>query len=259
MNNILEKIAFNKRIEIEHMKIELPQAVLLKKIISNNIFKFREALSEHDKINIIAEIKKGSPSKGIISTDFNPGLIAQKFKEGGASAISVLTDEKYFYGRHEYLAIAKKMSGLPVLCKDFIIDKYQIYYASFMKADAILLIVRMLTDIAIKEFINIAHEIGLDCLVETHTEEEVKRAVACGADIIGVNNRDLSDFSVNLEKSEKLAKLIPDNVLKVTESGIHSYEDIQRLQKHGYAVFLVGESLMASDDAVAQLKALRGL
>jgi len=128
-----------------------------------------------------------------------------------------------------------------------------------MKADAILLIVRMLTDVALKEFIETAHNIGLDCLIETHNEDEVKRAVDCGADIIGVNNRDLSNFEVNLETAEKLAKLIPDNVIKVAESGIHSYDDIQRLQKSGYATFLVGESLMSSGDPVTHLKTLRGV
>lgn len=259
MNNILEKIAVNKRIEVDQLKIELPLAVLQKNIIPNKEFTFKKALQDFDKINIIAEIKKGSPSKGIIASDFNPGLIAQKYKEGGASAISVLTDEKYFYGRYEYLGMVKKLSGLPILCKDFIIDKYQIFYASYMKADAILLIVRMLNDIVIKEFINIAHKIGLDCLVETHDEEEVKRAVDCGADIIGVNNRDLADFSVILETSERLIKLIPDTVTKIAESGIRSYADIQRLQKSGYYNFLIGESLMTSDDAVAQLKSLRGI
>ncbi len=259
MSNILEKIAVNKRIEIDQLRIEQPMAGLQKSIVPNKEFKFRKALSDHEKINIIAEIKRGSPSKGIIATDFNPAVIAKNYKDGGASAISVLTDEKYFYGRHEYLGLAKQISGLPVLCKDFIIDKYQIYYASFMKADAILLIMKMLTDVTIKEFIKTAHEIGLDCLVETHNEEEVKRAVDCGADIIGVNNRDLSNFKVTLETSEKLAKLIPDNVIKVAESGIHSYDDIQRLQKSGYNTFLIGESLMSSDDPTNQLKILRGL
>ncbi len=259
MKNILEQIAINKRIELDHLRRELPLAVLQKKIASINDFAFKEAISDSGKINVIAEIKRGSPSKGIIAADFNPAIIAKNYKEGGASALSVLTDEKYFYGRYEYLGLAKQISGLPVLCKDFIIDSYQIYYASYMKADAILLIVRMLTDIAIKEFIKTANEIGLDCLIETHNEEEVKRAIDCGANIIGVNNRDLSNFEVNMETSEILAKLIPDNIIKVAESGIHSYEDIKRLQKSGFSIFLVGESLMSSDEPVAKLKALRGL
>jgi len=259
MINILDKIAISKRIEVDHLKIEMPLAHLQKITVSNQDFKFKKAISNPDKINIIAEIKKGSPSKGIIAANFNPAIIAKNYIDGGASALSVLTDEKYFYGRHEYLGLAKKISGLPVLCKDFIIDRYQIYYASHMKADAILLIVRMLTDVALKEFIETAHNIGLDCLIETHNEDEVKRAVDCGADIIGVNNRDLSNFEVNLETAENLAKLIPDNVIKVAESGIHSYDDIQRLQKSGYATFLVGESLMSSGDPVTHLKTLRGV
>lgn len=258
MKSILEQIAINKRIELDRIRRELPLAVLQKKIISKSDFAFKKAISDSGKINVIAEIKRGSPSKGIIAADFNPAVTAKSYKEGGASAISVLTDEKYFYGRHEYLGLAKQISGLPVLCKDFIIDSYQIYYARYMKADAILLIIRMLNDITIKEFIKTAHDIGLDCLIETHNEEEVKRAIDCGANIIGVNNRDLSSFDVSLETSEILSKLIPDNIIKVAESGINSYEDIKRLQKSGFSTFLIGESLMSSDDPIAQLKALRG-
>lgn len=255
---ILQEIAVAKRAEVERLKVHLPLESILQKLTDDDRLSFRDALAGQGCINIIAEIKKGSPSKGIISPDFNPALQAASYRDGGAVAISVLTESDHFFGRYEYLALARKESSLPVLCKDFIIDRYQIYHAKLMKADAILLITRLLKPNLLIEFIALATEIGLDCLVEVHSTVELKTALDCGAMIIGVNNRNLADFSVDLALSEKLADKIPESVIKVTESGILSHGDIVRLQESGYNNFLIGELLMKSSDPKNLLKTLRG-
>lgn len=248
MMNILDKIAFNKKIEVEELKINLPLKSFADQLECDGSYSFYKALGNKDQNNIIAEIKKGSPSKGIIADDFNFETIAGNYREGGAAAVSVLTEKKYFYGSYEFLNPVKEIAGCPVLCKDFIIDPYQIYYAGYMGADAILLIARLLSDDNLKSFLEIAHEIGLSCLVETHSEDEIKRSLACGAEIVGVNNRDLSSFETDLNLSVKLAEFIPDNIIKVAESGINSAKDIKLLKAAGYNCFLIGESLMKDEN-----------
>ncbi len=259
MRDILQKIAIDKRLEIELLKAELPQEKLERMVTPLTGQPFHKALTTGNDVHIIAELKRGSPSKGIIAPDFNPVVLAQNYRDGGASALSVLTEQKYFFGRPEYIKLVKDVTHLPVLCKDFIIDKYQIYHARYMQADAILLIVRLLPPDTIKKFIDIATSIGMSCLVETHNADEVTTAVDCGAEIIGVNNRDLNDFSVSLETCEKLSLLIPDTIVKVAESGIFSHEDITRLQQSGYNCFLIGEALMTAEKPVALLQSLRGI
>ncbi len=258
MADILRKIVADKRVEIEALKVDRPLETFRDSLVADAGRDFRAAIARPDRVDIIAEIKRGSPSRGILSEDFNPMILAQRYRDGGAAALSVLTEQKYFFGRHEFLELAGKQAELPVLCKDFIFDPYQIYYARLMKADAVLLIVRLLPPDSLREFIEIARTIGLAALVETHNREEVQIAIDCGAEIIGVNNRDLADFTVRLETCEQLAAIIPENVVKVAESGIFTREHIERLGQSGFSSFLIGEALVRADDPVALLKELRG-
>jgi indole-3-glycerol phosphate synthase len=209
---------------------------------------------------IIAEIKKASPSKGLIRADFNVAQIAQQYLSGGAAALSVLTDEPYFQGSLGNLEIASSTVPLPCLRKDFTVDEYQILEARAHHADAILLIVAALSNHELKQFARTAKNLDLDVLVEVHTAEELNRALDAlgetGADAIGVNNRDLKTFSVRLENSLDLVGQIPSNVVRVTESGIGSSEDIQRLRAAGFDAFLIGESLMRQPNPGAALTAL---
>lgn len=259
MNDILYKIADDKRYEVEQLKEHLPLEKIINAIDIDKKHLFKKALSDKQNINIIAELKKGSPSKGIIKAQFDPEKTAQKYKEGGAVALSVLTEQKYFYGRYEYLKIVREKTQLPVLCKDFILDAYQIYHACYMGADAILLIVKLLTRQQLSNFIEIANNIGLDTLVEIHNQQELQIALGSGTEIIGVNNRNLNDFTVDLKIAESLAPLIPKSVIKVSESGIFNYSDIKFLKNAGYNNFLIGEALMKTDDPILLLESLRGL
>ena len=257
MTDILTKIAETKRQTVESLKRTKPLEGFIDKLSTMPSPGFKEALSRQDGPNIIAEIKKASPSKGVLLADFDPVVLAEKYRDGGACALSVLTEEKHFQGRAEYMKLAKEHSGLPVLCKDFIIDKYQLYYAKLMAADAVLLIAGLHSVESLSRFISVAREIGLDTLVEAHNEEELETALSAGADIVGVNNRNLTDFSVSLETSERLAARIPDGVIKVAESGIFSAGDIARLRKSGYNCFLIGEALVTADNPTELLKSLR--
>jgi len=205
---------------------------------------------------IIAELKKASPSKGLIREDFDPALLAPTLEAAGATALSVLTDEPYFQGSLHNLEIASSVTGLPCLRKDFIVDEYQIVEARAYRADAILLIVAALTDDELRRFNDAAHRHGLDVLCEVHTAEELERARDLGCDAYGVNNRNLSTFAVSLETSLQLADRLPSGAVRVAESGIHTAEDIERLRSAGFDAFLVGESLMRQPDPGAALRAL---
>ena len=257
LNSILEKIIVNKRLEIEELKIEWPLQSLKERFPDRPNGLFRKAVENRSGVNIIAEIKKGSPSKGILLADFDPVSLANQYRNGGAAALSVLTERKHFFGRVEYLELARHESGLPVLCKDFFIDPFQLHYARAMHADAVLLIVRLLTIESLCDYLRLADEIGLDCLVEVHDENELEIALDAGAEIIGVNNRNLEDFSVTLETSERLGKLMPKDVIRVAESGIFKVEDIVRLQKAGYNNFLIGEALVKAKVPAALIRSLR--
>jgi len=199
-------------------------------------------------ISLIAEVKKASPSKGLISEDFDYLKVASQYEQLGAAAISVLTEEDYFLGSPVYLREIREQVQIPLLRKDFIIDPYQIYEAKLLGADAILLIVRLLDDTQIREFLNIAGDLGLDCLLETHSEPEVQRAILAGAKIIGINNRDLQTFNVNLENSHRLGEIVPKGIIKVSESGIHTAQDIQSVLKWGFDAVLMGEALMKAEN-----------
>lgn len=216
---------------------------------------FYEALRK-DGLSIIGEIKKASPSKGLIKADFDPLSLAKAY-EGCVDAISVLTEEHYFLGSDDYLSLVSQNVSLPTLCKDFIIDPVQIYRAKLLGASCILLIVNILTDEEIIAFAALAKELGLDALVETHTQEEVERALACGAKIIGINNRDLSTFVTSLDVTLQLARLVPDDCILVSESGILSPEDVVKLKGVPLDAILVGENFMRCEsipDCASALK-----
>ncbi len=205
---------------------------------------------------VIAEIKKASPSKGILTAEFDPAALAQLYEEGGAAALSVLTDEKHFLGSLSDLESARGAVGLPTLRKDFTIDAYHVHQAAAYGADAILLIAAILTEREMREFRELAEHYGMAALVEVHDAEELEPAVASGARLMGVNNRNLHTFEVSLETSIRLAEKIPSGVVKVAESGIHSSSDVQQLRAAGYQAFLVGEHLMKSGDPAGALRAL---
>jgi len=205
---------------------------------------------------VIAEIKKASPSKGLLAVDFDPASIARLYEEGGAAALSVLTDEKHFLGSLSDLESARAAVRLPVLRKDFTIDAYHVQQAAAHGADAILLIAAILNERPMRDFRELAERYRMTALVEVHDEEELKPTVASGARLIGVNNRNLRTFDVSLDTALRLADKIPAGVVRVAESGIHSSADVARLRAAGYQVFLVGEHLMKSGDPAGALRAL---
>lgn len=206
---------------------------------------------------ILAEIKKASPSKGILAGAFDPASIAKMYAEGGAAALSVLTDEEFFQGASADLEAARAAVVLPVLRKDFTIDAFHVIEAAAHGADAILLIAAILSVAEMRSFRELARQFHMAALVEVHAAEELAAALDSGAEIIGVNNRNLHTFEVSLETSLRLAKQIPADIVKVAESGIHSRGDVERLQAAGFHAFLVGEHLMKAADPVAALRALR--
>ncbi len=210
-------------------------------------------------ISFICECKKASPSKGIIAQDFPYLEIAKEYERAGADCISVLTEPKWFLGKDEYLKEIAENVSIPCLRKDFVVDEYMIYEARILGASAVLLICSILNDGQIKEYLKICDELGLSALVEAHDEEEVRRAIKCGARIIGVNNRNLKDFSVDTDNSRRLRKLIPQDVLFVSESGVKSALDVKILKEIGADAVLVGETLMRAADKKDKLKELRGL
>ena len=219
---------------------------------------FRRALAKGSGARVIAEIKRRSPSKGEIRADFDPVGCARSYAEAGAAAISVLTDERFFGGRLEFLEDVRSAVDIPLLRKDFVIDAYQIDEARVSGADAVLLIVAALPRQELGRLRQHAASLGLDVLVEVHDEGELESALAAGADLIGINNRDLRSFETDLAVTERLAPQVPGNALIVAESGIFSHEEIRRLEGVGVHAFLVGESLMREADVGLALRRLRG-
>ncbi|MCD7948127.1 MAG: indole-3-glycerol phosphate synthase TrpC [Oscillospiraceae bacterium] len=210
-------------------------------------------------VSFICEVKKASPSKGVIAADFPYLDIARAYERAGADAISVLTEPDYFQGRNAYLAEIRAAVDTPLLRKDFTIDPFQIEQAAALGADAVLLICAILSPAQVKEYIALADTLGLSCLVEAHDEEEIKTALAAGARIIGVNNRDLKTFTVDTANSIRLRKLVPPDILFVAESGVGAAEDIALLREHNISAVLVGETLMRAPDKAAMLSSLRGV
>jgi len=256
--DILSLIALDTKLDVEQRKVVRPLESLKRTVLRKSGRSFREALARKGSVNIIAEIKKASPSKGTFREDFDCGRLAEQYREGGAAAISVVTERKHFLGSFENLDKAKEISQLPVLCKDFILDEYQIYEARAHCADAILLIAALLSTDRLRKMRETAVSLGMDSLVEIHDAEELKSALASGADIIGVNSRNLKDFSVSLDLAISLGREIPNGVVRVAESGINSPGDINALGSAGYNAFLIGESLIRSGNPAALLRELRG-
>ena len=256
---ILDDIIANKKKELAETKRSVPFAEVKSKAAdAGPVRGFGKALSAPDGIRLIAEVKKASPSKGVIRVDFDPVKIAGIYQESGADCISVLTERKFFQGSLDYLGQIRKAVSLPLLRKDFIIDEYQIYEARAAGADAILLIAACLEKQQIEDFLGIAGQSGLDVLVESHTYKELDRSLLAGARLVGINNRDLSTFAVSLQTTIELLKDIPGDRTVVSESGINTRDDVMKLQKAGVDAILVGESLMREQDIGKKVKELLG-
>lgn len=258
---ILDEIAQYALIRVNESKKRISMDEIIQtadKLPVNNDFPFKKALSGND-ISFICEVKKASPSKGIIVADFPYLQIAKDYEKAGASAISVLTEPKYFMGNDNYLKEIASKVNIPVLRKDFTVDSYQIYEAKILGASAILLICAILSDEQLKDYINIAHSLGLSALVEAHDETEVKRAIYAGAGIIGVNNRNLKDFTVDINNSIRLRQLVPKNIIFVSESGIKTPQDIKNLKNNKTNAVLIGETFMRNPDKTKALNYLKGL
>jgi len=253
---ILDKIIETKKTEVEQLKRQTTISILEKTIAQLEPCRnFRQAISG-DTCAIIAEVKCASPSRGRLIADFDPVRIAGVYEENGAAAISVLTDEKYFAGRKNYLTQIRQHVGLPILQKDFIIDPLQIYEARAIGADAVLLIVRVLME-KLAQFIAAAENVGLSALVEVHTKAELDLALAADAEIIGINNRNLDTFVTDIDTSRKLRAQIPEGKIVVAESGIMARADIECLMQANIHVFLIGEALITAPDIGKKLRAFK--
>ena len=226
------------------------------KLETNYEFPFKEALKDPE-ISIIAEVKKASPSKGLIAEDFDYIQIAKEYEQAGASAISVLTEPYFFQGSNDFLRDISLNVSIPLLRKDFTIDEYMIYEARLLGASAILLIVSILDPIQLKSYLDLAHDLGLSAIVETHDANEIKTAIDAGAEIIGVNNRNLADFTVDIENSIRLRRLVDEDILFISESGIKTSEDVRRLKENNVDAVLIGETLMRSDDKKSMILELK--
>ena len=257
---ILEKIAADTKLRVEKAKRKVPYSEICRRAMAmdaNTGFPFEKALAEPG-IHYICEVKKASPSKGLIAAEFPYVQIAREYEAAGADAISVLTEPAYFQGKNEYLTEIRQAVKIPLLRKDFTVDEYMIYEAKNIGADAVLLICAILSPMQLSEYAGIARELGLSALVEAHDEKEVEMALKAGARIVGVNNRNLKDFTVDIHNSVRLRELVPENILFVSESGMKTRQDIERLEQNGTNAVLIGETLMRSADKKAVLQELRG-
>lgn len=257
---ILDQLAEYARERTEQAKKKIPPDELRRQALSlpKGSLAFENALRTPD-ISFICECKKASPSKGLIAPDFPYLQIAKEYEAAGADCISVLTEPKWFLGSDEYLMEITSTVNIPCLRKDFTVDEYMIYEAKMLGASAVLLICSILTEEEIKEYIGISDELGMSALVEAHDEREAETALKAGARMIGVNNRNLKDFSVDTDNSRRLREMIPRDVLFVSESGVGSAQDISKLREIGADAVLIGETLMRADDKKAKLDELRGV
>jgi indole-3-glycerol phosphate synthase len=248
---ILDEIVANKRLELAETKRLLSLDEVKARLADVPPPRNFRAAIDQPKVSVIAEIKRASPSMGEIADEmFDPRIIAQMYSGNGAAAISVLTERKYFQGEAFHIRRARKYMPLPIMRKDFIFDPYQVYESRMMLADAILLIVRILTDAQLEDLLALARELHMGALVETHDEDDLARAARAGADIIGINNRDLSTMKVDLATTERLARRAPKDALLVSESGIETRADVERLARCGVHSVLVGTTLMKAGDAL---------
>ena len=258
--DVLKQILATKAEEIDAAKRRAPLAELKAQYKDTGSTRgFAESLkarAAHRQDAVIAEIKKASPSAGLIREDFDPAELAVAYQRGGATALSVLTDERYFQGHRDYLISAREATELPVIRKDFLIDEWQIWDSAVLGADAVLLIVAALDDASLENLSELAKSLSISVLVEVHDEQELERALRVDIDLMGINNRDLHVFKTDLQTSLKLAPLVPNERLVVSESGIHTPDDVAMLQAGGIGAFLIGESLMRQPDPGQALKRL---
>jgi len=255
---IIDQIVATVRQELVRRKNQTPLSELERLVDNSGAPQDFGAALRGEGIKFIAEIKRASPSKGWLCPDLDVATLARSYARGGAAAISVLTEPNWFKGGFTDLAAARRATHLPLLCKDFVLDPYQVYEARAFGADAVLLITALLSSSELSALIEIAQGLGMAALSEVHTEPEVKRALGAGANLVGINNRNLADFGVDLGTTLKLRPLIPPDVAVVSESGIKSYADISALQAAGINAVLVGETLVSSPDPEAKLRELRG-
>ena len=258
---ILDQLADHarERVALSKEKVSLDEVKARALEIADQSFSFEKALAANPDIAFICECKKASPSKGLIAPDFPYLEIARSYEEAGADCISVLTEPKWFLGSDQYLKEITSEVKIPCIRKDFTVDPYMIYEAKLLGASAVLLIMSILDEKTAGEYLQVADSLGLSALVETHNDEEVRNALNIGARIIGVNNRNLKDFTVDTENSRKLRQLIPSDVLFVSESGVSSPEDVKKLREIGADAVLVGETLMRAEDKKKRLAELKGI
>lgn len=258
--NILDEIVADTRKRLNDLPRDLAslRRAAAEQCAGAEPHRFDHALRGGVAPRVIAEIKSASPSAGTIVANPDVAAIASEYRDGGAAALSVVTEPHFFRGKYEWLRKAKNAAELPVIMKDFIVDARLLYHGVAHGADAVLLLASILEPLQIREFIFMLDELGCDALVEVHDKRELERALQGGARIIGVNNRDLTDFSVSLETSERLSTRMPSTMLRVAESGIRTHADIQRLERAGFRAFLVGESLLRQLDRTGALRSLRG-
>lgn len=253
---ILDKIVTEKKQDVEYIKQNLPVSALKERIAGLAPRRdFTRALSGAG-LKLIAEVKKASPSRGILCPDFDPLALARTYAHNGAAAISVLTEFNHFQGSLEHLAMIRAEVEIPLLRKDFIFDEYQVYEAAAFGADALLLITAILDREQLEIMLALSRGLGLACLVEVHNENEVAKALHAGADIIGINNRDLNTFTVDIDTTHRLRPLIPEGKIVVSESGINTRNDIMKLNEWGVNAILVGEALVTADDIPSKMKEL---
>ena len=259
--DVLERIIQAKRADLARdMEATPPRRQIERALAAEPPRDFPGALRrETGAVRVIAEVKRASPSRGGIQAGADPAVVARSYADAGAAAISVLTESRFFLGSPQHLTQARGAVPVPVLRKDFLFDEYQVYESRALGADALLLIARVLSDRDLERLVGVTRSLHMEALVEVHTEEEIDRAAACGALVIGVNNRDLATLEVSIETSLRLAPRLPAGTIKVSESGIESPADIERLRDAGYDAFLVGERLMREADPGAALRRLLGV
>ncbi len=253
---MLDKIVADKREEVRQQQKAVPVSALQARIARRTKTRDFASALKRNGVSLIAEVKKASPSRGVLRPDFDPTALARTYADNGAAAISVLTEKRYFQGNIEHLLEIREAVTIPLLRKDFIFDPYQVYESRAYGADALLLIAAILEEAPLAELLMLGHELGLDCLVEVHNESEVDKALRSGAQIIGINNRDLKTFAVDISTTPRLRKLIPEDKLVVSESGISSRRHIEDLKKWGINAALVGEALLTAVDVAARVREL---
>ena len=258
--SVLTRIIAARRESIAHRQRVLPLAALKMAVqkSAGPVRDFPGAISRSGAFNVIAELKKASPSRGVLRENFEPAKLAPALAQAGAAALSVLTEEAFFQGSLAHLKEARKAVPIPILRKDFIVDSWQVWETRAAEADSFLLIVAILAEETLRELLSLGRQLGMEAMVEVHTREELARALDAGAKIVGVNNRDLQTFDVRLEASFELIQHIPEACIAVSESGIRTHEDLERLRGAGFDAFLVGEHLMKLPDPAIGLRALIG-